>query len=49
MNDIKEIFRLKFELKQSNRTIAESLEIGRTTVPSLARHDGGRWHGHFYL
>lgn len=32
MNDIKEIFRLKFELKQSNRTIAESLEIGRTTV-----------------
>lgn len=32
MNQIKEVFRLKFGLKQSNRIIAESLGIGRTTV-----------------
>lgn len=32
MNDIKEVFRLKFELKQSNRTIGHSLGIGRSTV-----------------
>lgn len=32
MNEIKEVFRLKFELKQSNRSIAQSLGIGRSTV-----------------
>lgn len=32
MHDIKEVFRLKFELAQSNRYIAKSLGVGRTTV-----------------
>lgn len=32
MNDIKEILRLKFELKLSNRIIAKSLNVGRSTV-----------------
>jgi transposase len=32
MNDVKEVFRLKFELKKSNRTIAKSLGMGRTSV-----------------
>jgi len=32
MHKIKEVFRLKFELKQSNRIISKSLGIGRTTV-----------------
>jgi len=32
MNDIKEVFRLKFELNQSNRNIAASLGVSRSSV-----------------